>query len=184
MAEIEEWRRLRWDGSNAAQLDDFTVGGFRVVGPRDRIEDPEITGEVWDKLRSTWAGVRTGQFVVCGVLGEFYVLDEEEPAADFGPTSLASLPVPEALAAGSRHLAEISEAVLGRLGVKPDGRPGVSFERDDSARITITWSGPPEGTGCKCYRGPLTHEHDSDEEGDCLVCGCGRYQAREPKEAG
>lgn len=143
MPEIQEWRRLKWDGSNAGQLDDFTVGGFRVVDPRDRVEDPEITGEVWDKLRSRWAGVRTGQFVVCGVLGEFYVLDEAEQAADFDPALLASLPVPDAMAAGARQLAETGEAVLGRLGVKPDGRPGVSFGRDDRTRITITWGADP-----------------------------------------
>ena len=91
-AEIEEWRRrpavvrmLRWDGSNEAQLDEFTVGGFRVIDPCDRAEDPDVTAEVWDKVRSRWAGVETGQFVACGVLGEFSVLGEAERASGFDP---------------------------------------------------------------------------------------------------
>jgi hypothetical protein len=31
--------------------------------------------------------------------------------------------------------------------------------------------------GCRCYRGLNTHVHDSDEDGDCLTCGCGRHVA-------
>jgi hypothetical protein len=90
--DIEEWRRrpavvrmLRWDGSNEAQLDEFTVGGFRVIRPGDRDAAPGITAEVWDKLHSTWVGAKTGQFVVCGVLGEFYPLDETARAASYDP---------------------------------------------------------------------------------------------------
>jgi hypothetical protein len=52
----------------------------------------------------------------------------------------------------------------------------------DAASLDADLSAAREGAGCKCYRGPSAHEHDSDEEGDCLVCGCGRYEAPEPKE--
>ena len=47
--------------------------------------------------------------------------------------------------------------------------------------VTAPPEGPP-GTGCACYREPNPHAHDSDEEGDCLVCGCGRHESPEPKE--
>ena len=49
------------------------------------------------------------------------------------------------------------------------------------AAVTV----PPEalpGTGCACYRGPNPHAHDADEDGDCLVCGCGLHESPEPKE--
>lgn len=90
MPEIEEWRKrpivirmLEWDGSNEGQLAEFAGGGFHAVDPCDRIEDPEITGEVWDKLHGTWVGVKTGQCVVEGVLGEHYPLDPEARKASF-----------------------------------------------------------------------------------------------------
>lgn len=45
---------------------------FSEVEPEDRIEDPEIVAEVWDKLHSTWVGVRVGDWIIRGVQGEFY----------------------------------------------------------------------------------------------------------------
>lgn len=89
-AEIEEWRKrpivirmLEWTGENEGRLAEFTGGGFHAVDPSDRAEDPEITGEVWDKLHGTWVGVKAGQCVVEGVLGEHYPLDPEARKASF-----------------------------------------------------------------------------------------------------
>ena len=46
--------------------------GFRVVVPARG----DITGEVWDRLHSTWIGVKTGDLVIRGVEGEFYPHDK------------------------------------------------------------------------------------------------------------
>ncbi len=67
---------LLWNGANADQLAAFTGGRFWPVGPDDRTEFPDITGEVLDVLHSTRIGMRTGQHVVKGVRGEFYPIDE------------------------------------------------------------------------------------------------------------
>lgn len=191
---------VRWTGDNETDVKELAGELFTASHPV-QASGGLITGGVYDRLHETWIGVKTGQWVALGTKGELWPIDHEvftetyDPAealarhdADLSVDATAALlgflPVPEAMALGSRWLAEIGEAVLGRLGVKPDGRPGVSFHHADLTRIAIAWGAPPEGSGCKCYRGPLTHEHDSDEEGDCLVCGCGRYQAPEPKEAG
>jgi len=34
--------------------------------------DPEIISVVWDKLHSTWVGVRIGDYIIKGMKGEFY----------------------------------------------------------------------------------------------------------------
>lgn len=34
-----------------------------------------------------------------------------------------------------------------------------------------------DGKGCRCYQAPSVHAHVSDEDGDCLTCGCGQYRA-------
>jgi len=73
----------RWDGDNEAELRCFTGGNFNKLAPedRDRCDDPDATGEVFDRLHSTWVLVYTGDSIIRGVQGEFYpiradVLDE------------------------------------------------------------------------------------------------------------
>ena len=66
----------RWTGSNEAVLIAFTGGNFRAVPPEERADYPNITGSVFDVLHSTWVGVETGQWVIRGVNGEFYPIDE------------------------------------------------------------------------------------------------------------
>ena len=78
-----------YTGQNAEQVAAFTnAASFGVVDVADRSADPDITAEVWDKLHSTWIGVKDGQWIIRGVKGEFYpcdaaVFDETyEPAGD------------------------------------------------------------------------------------------------------
>lgn len=69
-------RTRLWNGLNVEEMQEFTgAGNFHAVPPEDRIEDSEITAEVWDELHSTWVGVYTGHHVVRGVRGEFYPID-------------------------------------------------------------------------------------------------------------
>lgn len=68
---------LRWTGNNLDEMVEFTGRMFHAVDVSDRTDDPDITGEVYDKLHSTWVGVKTGQSVVRGVVGELYPIDPE-----------------------------------------------------------------------------------------------------------
>lgn len=76
---------IRWTGGSPDELEAFTWGLFRLVDPCDRAEDTEVTAEVYDKLHSTWIGVRDGQWVVKGVRGELYPLDDEVRQETYDP---------------------------------------------------------------------------------------------------
>jgi hypothetical protein len=76
---------LEWTGVNVEQLIEWTRGKFDVVAPRDQTSDPDITGEVFDDLHSTWVGVKTGQHIVRGVRGEFYPIDPGVLAETYEP---------------------------------------------------------------------------------------------------
>lgn len=76
---------VQWTGDNAAEISEWTIGRFHEVDPEDRTEDPEITAAVLDVLHSTWIGVKTGQWVLRGVQGEFYPCDDEVFAATYEP---------------------------------------------------------------------------------------------------
>lgn len=67
---------VQWTGDNEAELIEFTGKRFHEVPPEDRLDDPDVTGSVFDVLHSTWVGVLAGQWVICGVKGEFYPIDE------------------------------------------------------------------------------------------------------------
>jgi hypothetical protein len=72
-----EVEAIEWTGNNEGELVEFTGRRFMAVDPEDRGDDPEITGSVMDDLHSTWVGVKTGQWVIRGVKGEFYPCDPE-----------------------------------------------------------------------------------------------------------
>lgn len=72
-----EIEATQWTGRNLAELRAWTGGEFEPVHVTDRVEDPEITAEVYDELHSTWVGVKDGQWILRGVKGEFYPCDEE-----------------------------------------------------------------------------------------------------------
>lgn len=65
-----EVQAVRWTGDNAAEVEAFAGGLFHRTKPSDVW--PDITAEVWDELHSTWVGVKTGQWIIRGVKGEFY----------------------------------------------------------------------------------------------------------------
>lgn len=59
-----------FDGTNYAELDEWTGGLFRL-GEREP-GYPKAEAEVFDKLHRTWVTVFKGQIVIKGVEGEFY----------------------------------------------------------------------------------------------------------------
>lgn len=70
-----------FDGSNLEEVQEFCLVNapsfFQPVAEEDREDDPEIIAQVWDKLHSTWVGVKSGQYIIKGTKGEFYPCDPE-----------------------------------------------------------------------------------------------------------
>lgn len=68
-------------GDNVEELQQFCLvdspSFFQSVDVEDRDDDPEIVAQVWDKLHSTWVGVKAGQYIIKGTKGEFYPCDPE-----------------------------------------------------------------------------------------------------------
>lgn len=67
---VEEVRRFT--GTHRDSGDQWDIESFNPIGTYMMNSDPEIVAEVWDKLHSTWVGVKVGQLIVRGVEGEFY----------------------------------------------------------------------------------------------------------------
>lgn len=68
---------VQWTSFNFTELRDFTGGQFRIIHAFDDTDDPDITAFVYDELHSTWVGLKTGQWVIRGVAGEFYPIAED-----------------------------------------------------------------------------------------------------------
>lgn len=70
---------IQYTGDNASEVTGFVnhAAGFLEVEPEDRGDDFDIAAEVWDKLHSTWVGVKVGQWIIKGIQGEFYPCDAD-----------------------------------------------------------------------------------------------------------
>lgn len=66
---------IRFDGTNRDAVEGFAPGYFQAINPADREGDPDIVAEVYDRLHSTWVGVRIGNWIARGVRGEYYPID-------------------------------------------------------------------------------------------------------------
>jgi hypothetical protein len=66
-----EVEAIQWTGDNLAEVQEFTGGLFRTI-----VSVTDFTAQVHDKLHDTWVDLKTGQWVIRGVLGEFYPIDE------------------------------------------------------------------------------------------------------------
>lgn len=57
---------------------DNNTFGFRMSKPIATVKEEEgIVARVWDKLHSTWVGVKLDQWIIKGVDGEFYPCDHD-----------------------------------------------------------------------------------------------------------
>ena len=64
-------RTVQWTGSNVEDIRVLTTEDFfRKVDL-----EFEITAQVYDRLHDTWVGVKTGDWIIEGVEGEFYPCD-------------------------------------------------------------------------------------------------------------
>ena len=71
---------VQWTGDNAAEVHELTgVDYFAPIedGFTHESDNPDVTATVLDVLHDTWVGVKTGQWVIKGVKGEFYPIDEQ-----------------------------------------------------------------------------------------------------------
>jgi hypothetical protein len=75
---------IQWTGENEREIRDWTGRKFASIPVDDRV-DPEVTAEVYDELHSTWVGVKTGQWIVRGVKGEYYPIAEDVLAETYEP---------------------------------------------------------------------------------------------------
>ena len=72
-----EVEAVRFTG-DVNKVQGFTgVAIFNEVDREDRGDNPEIVAEVYDRLHSTWVGVKLGQWIIRGTKGEFYPCDDE-----------------------------------------------------------------------------------------------------------
>lgn len=74
---------IQWTGHNEPELIEFTGHRFEAIPVEDRVEDPDLTAQVYDELHNTWVGVKTGQHIVRGVAGEYYPIAEDVLAATY-----------------------------------------------------------------------------------------------------
>lgn len=79
---------VQWTGANLPELAAFTARQFQAVEPPKDSDGSEMTARVFDRLHDTWVLLRTGDWVVRGIRGEFYPVESEvfrstyEPVAD------------------------------------------------------------------------------------------------------
>lgn len=78
---------VQFTGNNWAEVYELTdrVAFAPVDDEEDRKDDPEIVAKVYDRLHSTWVGVKVGQWIIWGVAGEFYPCDPEVFDATYDP---------------------------------------------------------------------------------------------------
>ncbi len=78
---------IQWTGDNDTDIHRFAPNHFYAVDPEDRTnsDDPDCTAAILDDLHSTWVGVKTGQWIIRGVKGEYYPCDAEVFATTYEP---------------------------------------------------------------------------------------------------
>lgn len=76
---------VQWTGGNETEVRAFAGGSNFGVCSDEPPCDPEITAHVYDELHSTWVGVKTGQWIIRGVKGEFYPIDQTVLAETYEP---------------------------------------------------------------------------------------------------
>jgi predicted component of type VI protein secretion system len=73
---------VQFTGDNFDEIKQFTNKQFRPV-PVEALRETDqhfpyeagVVAEIFDKLHDTWVGVKTSQWIIKGVAGEFYPCD-------------------------------------------------------------------------------------------------------------
>lgn len=88
-SKVIEIEAVQFTGENYEDVQELAHNGrhplFFQVDEEDRGEDPEIIAQVYDKLHSTWVGVKKDQWIIKGLKGEFYPCDNEVFEAKYEP---------------------------------------------------------------------------------------------------
>lgn len=80
-----EVEAVQFDGHNWPTVNRF-VGKIFPIGndefswgfaPAHDMDAEGVIAVVWDKLHSTWVGVKAGQWIIKGIQGEFYPCDDQ-----------------------------------------------------------------------------------------------------------
>lgn len=74
-------------GTHPSSGHDYDIPTLCPIGTYSQSDDPEVKAEVWDKLHSTWVGVKEGQWIIKGVQGEFYPCDPDVFEASYEPVN-------------------------------------------------------------------------------------------------
>jgi len=75
---------VRFNGHNYAEILAFTgAGNFLQVEPRPVPGDGVILAEVYSALHAEWVGVRHGQWIVRGTVGELYPIFDQVARAGY-----------------------------------------------------------------------------------------------------
>ena len=73
-----------FNGSNYAEIQAFTGEGmFMQVEPRQIPGDGVMVAEVYNVLHAQWVGVFVGQWIVRGLVGELYPIDDHVAQAGY-----------------------------------------------------------------------------------------------------
>jgi hypothetical protein len=74
---------VRFNGSNWGEMSQFAGAHFAQVKPRKVPGDGVIVAEVYSVPHAEWVGVRVGQWIVRGVIGELYPIYDEVARAGY-----------------------------------------------------------------------------------------------------
>lgn len=72
----DNWSEIQRFVGFHKSTDGYDIQTFNPIGTYKTSDDEEIVAEVWDKLHSTWVGVKKDQWVIKGIQGEFYPCDD------------------------------------------------------------------------------------------------------------
>ena len=73
-----------FNGSNWGEIYAFTGGAnFTQIEPRPVPGDGVMVAEIYNYLHCQWVGVFVGQWIVKGLLGEFYPIDDSVAHAGY-----------------------------------------------------------------------------------------------------
>lgn len=65
-------RAVPFNGDNYAEIQAFTGPGYFMQVPDGRLRPADVVAEVFNAPHGEWVGVRVGQWIIRGVVGELY----------------------------------------------------------------------------------------------------------------
>lgn len=69
---------IQWTGTNQRAVLQFTgASKFLLPPPGMQWGDGQFSAKVFDRLHAEWIPLRTGDWVMCGVKGEFYPCEQD-----------------------------------------------------------------------------------------------------------